>query len=69
MVGPTPSMLSAEQGGVGDEGGDQSEDGHPRKLPQGHALLLAAGWPAAFERPFVRDWRRTANPSALLPVY
>jgi hypothetical protein len=62
-------MLAAEEDGVGDEGGDQSEDDRARKAAQGHAFLLATGGRAAFEQAFVRDSRRTANPWALLPVY
>ena len=69
MVGPAPGVLPAEEDGVGHEGGHQSQDDRARKLPQGHPRLLAVIGSPAFEHPFVRDSRPTANPSALLPVY
>lgn len=69
MVGPTPGVLSTEEHRVGREGCDQSKDDRPRELPKGHAYLLAVGGTLAFERLFVRDSCRTANPSALLLVF
>lgn len=69
MVGPTPSVLPAEEDGVGHESGDETQDRRARKLPQGHPHLLAAEGSPAFEHPFASDSGPTANPSALLPVY
>ncbi len=69
MVGSAPGMLSTEEHGVGCEGRDQPKDGRTRELPKGHIPFLAVGGTPAFERVFVRDLSRTANPWALLPVY
>lgn len=69
MVGPTPGVLSTEERGVGRESRNQPKDDCAGKLPEGHTCLLAARGSLAFEHLFVRDSSRTANPSALLPVY
>lgn len=69
MVGPTPSVLSTEEHGVGRKGCDQPKHECARELPKGHPLFLATRGTPAFERLFVRDSHRTANPWVLLPVY